>query len=191
MRLPYIKEFIKCGRPHVSYRRAGFNKPLHAKPGSEAFAVEYAEAARLYEVWKLTSQPIPKASTLKGLCASYLLSDAFNARRPSSQGNYRRTVNWFADRHGHHLIDRFGPTQVRQAMAGKAGKPSAGADVLQRIKTVWQHGLDAGMVSPKLPSPFEGIKKPERPARKRPTWTAQHTEQFCRRWPLGSQPYLV
>jgi integrase len=187
LKLRYIRQ-EKDGRLYV--RRKG--RPavrLHAKPGTAAFAAEYAAALEGQGSAADRQPPSTSSGSLAWLCQLYMSSPAFRYQlRPSSQSVRRRALAEICRQHGSKPFAQMAERHVRAIRDAKAGKPEAANTMLKALRALFKWAveekhaqLNPAKAVPKVTYKSDGFH----------TWTADEVERFEARWEPGTRQRLA
>lgn len=189
LRLKYIQRFKdRHGRVRYYLRRKGL-KPIPLPDiASPDFLAAYQDALA-------KDAPDPAKLALEGprtfarLISVWLASPRFRQLGPATQINYRRILaHMQADDYAVHLVTDFEPRNVRRFVARFADRPAAGNHRLKLFRMLFDYAVEDGW---RPDNPALNIKRMKEKAEGAESWSDEHIERFCARWPSGSVPRLA
>lgn len=192
--LKYIQRFLdRHGRPRYYFRRPGFRRvALPGLPGSETFMEAYAAA--LGADARADGEAKVRTGSIGALIVAYYQSAAWAELDPMTHRVYRSVLDAFRERVGNSGV-KYGDlpargvqtSHVHKVLDAMADKPGAARNTIKRLRTVWDFGIERGLVAA---NPFKNVKLPKPGKGFRP-WTEGDIERFEAYWPSGSRERLA
>lgn len=141
---------------------------------------------------ELATRPSTKAAeytpgTFAHLVECYLKSPVFEALKRNTRNARSRILLKMARQHG----DRPAQMSVDAVRKGKDLRKSTPAAANERVKTIralYKWGMENGLAEF---NPAAGVSKVPYKAKEHRAWTAAELEQYCDRWPIGTQARLA
>ena len=192
MERPYLnKTKSPAGKLYFSFRRGPTRGPLPGQPGEAEFEAAYAAMLATSERALLAGQHIPRSSTYDGLIDAYMAGPSYAALRLTSKANVRPTLARLRKLIGHKLYERFGPHDLRALMRQHAATPFIANLFLKTVRVVWRDAVDGGLIDPRLPEPWQGVRLRRTGAPRRPVWTDEYHAAYCNHWPFGTPQHAA
>lgn len=185
LELKYVQRFVdRHGTVRHYFRKPGHVRlTLPGEVGSAEFMTAYQVALETLK----NRTPAPKAGTISALVTAYYQSGDWADLRDSTKKGYRNVLERFRNEYGNQpaaLLQR----KHAQAIRDKgADRPGATRDLLKRLRSLYNFGLERGLVQS---NPFEKMRMPKAGPGFRP-WTEDHIEQFLEKWPAGTRAHLA
>lgn len=177
----YVHRKRARGREYLYFDRGGTRIRLYEKPGTAAFAAEYARAIRGDAAE--ASAPEPQR-TFRALIRSYRASERYQRLAPRTKRDYDKVLAFIEDKMG-----RLEPAKMRRKDVIRARDANRDAVrfanyVVQVIRPLFEHAIDLGWMEE---NPARGVSllKP-REAKERRAWPTAKLYAFREAAPLGS-----
>jgi len=104
IKLDFIHEYTRRGKPYRYFRRRGFKKvPLPGLPGSDEFMAAYQQALSASEPKQIGANRT-KPGTVNACIVGYYTCLAFRGLAPSTQRYRRAILENFREKHGDKRI---------------------------------------------------------------------------------------
>lgn len=187
---PFASSFKdRHGRERVRFRMKG--RPTvypKAVPGTDDFWKEYL-------AWK-ASEPAPvgieriEPGTVDDLITQFYRSTPWhNIPKESTKRTYRGELERFRARNGKTLVRTISAQSIVRKMEKMAATPSAAANLLKRLRTLFDYAIVIGMVKH---NPAKAVKAPKPKDKSgHHEWTEAEIRQFERKHKLGTKAYLA
>lgn len=187
---PYASSFKdRHGRERVRFRRTGFPTVYPtAVAGTDDFWKEYL-------AWK-ASEPAPvgieriEPGTFDDLITQFYRSTPWNnIPKESTKRTYRGELERFRALNGKTLVRNVNAQSIVRKMEKMAATPSAAANLLKRLRTLFDYAIVIGM---RKDNPAKPVKAP-RPKDKsgHHEWTEAEIRQFQKHHKLGTKARLA
>jgi integrase len=188
LRLAYVHAFTdRHGKFRRYFRRPGFKQvSLPGAIGSEEFMRAYQAALANAPAEIGTSRTLP--GTVSALVVSYCNSTEFRRLRPVTQGDYRRILERFRDRHGDKRIAMLERKHIKLMLDERGDRPEAARNLLRTLRVLLHHAVEIGM---RPDNPALGLKIGRRRGNGYHTWTEAEIAQFQACHLVGSMARLA
>ena len=143
--MKYLKTYVSKGKEYRYYRRGKFNVRLVEKPGSAAFASEYAKADTDYNKKpENTANTVIVPGTFRELATKYLASPEFKAVRETTKKNYRQGTNLAIQLLGRWSVDKIEMPHIVKLRDKYAATPGKANLLVQQIRLIYGWGIPRG-----------------------------------------------
>lgn len=182
-RLPYVMREVTRHGAVVWYVRKGRGKRIRLKSayGTDEFFAEY-QAALAGETPRLPNR-LP-VGTLAWLWDRYTDSLAFSQLRAATRTKKTNSMKRILARTPDARLLEITSAVIKEGIDARKDKPNVARDFLETLRSVFQWGLQAELVSA---DPTQGIETPRDTASKGfHVWTEKECQRFEARWPRGT-----
>ena len=185
----YVSAFRdRHGRLRYRYRRKGQKSVyFQNEPGTDEFWQEYL-ALKNATPQSVGAERIAPG-TFNDLIAKYYRSTAWtNIPKDSTRVVYRGEIERFRDQYGDRRVATMSAKNVANLMARMAATPSAAANLLKRLRQLFDFAILQGM---RKDNPAKAVKAPRSSSGGFHTWTEDEIAQFECTHAIGSRERLA
>jgi len=185
---PYVSEFRdRHGKLRVRFRRKGCKAHyFQNQPGTDAFWQEYL-ACKAQSLAVGVDRVAP--GTFDDLISQYYRSTPWqNIKSERTKTVYRGEYERFRKKYGTRQVATMSPKNVANLMAQMGETPSAAANLLKRLRKLFDYAILLGM---RADNPARPVTPPRSNGAGFHTWTEDEIAIFEARHPIGTRPHLA
>jgi len=186
IKLDYVHEYTRRGKPYYYFRRWGFKRVrLPGPPGSAEFMAAYERALSGTQPKQIGANRT-RPGTVNAAVVGYYQCLAFRQTAMGTQLLRRRILERFRADHGDKTIATLPPEFIRHMLDRM--KPGAARNWLKTLRALLDFAVAEGF---RADNPTRSIKLAKMKSRPHRPWTDAELEQYERTHPIGSKARLA